>query len=121
MDIQLTEGRRIVGSDDRKIGRVVGERNDCVLVETGHVFKATKALPKEFVHEIDGELRATIAKEIVDGSPDTAEEWNPAHILSYYGMGTGPYEVGDEEPELDEARIAYGNDGSYAPVLPRKN
>jgi hypothetical protein len=87
MDIQLTEGREIVGSDDRKIGRVGGTRDECVLVETGHLFKSTHAMPLEFVREIDGELRATIAKEIVDDSPSIEGDWNPRDVQVYYGVG----------------------------------
>lgn len=91
MDIQLTEGREIVGSDDRKIGRVGGLRDDCVLLETGHLFKSTHAMPIEFVHEIDGELRASVAKEIVDGSPSIeGHEWHPQEVLLYYGIWAGP-------------------------------
>lgn len=70
MEKQFSEGQVIVGSDDRKIGHVAGEEDGCVLVQTGHVFKSIHAMPKEFVHEIDGELRATIAREIVAGSPE---------------------------------------------------
>lgn len=150
---KLSEGQVIVGSDDRKIGRVAGEEDGCVLVQTGHVFKATHAMPKEFVHLIDGELRATIAREIVEGSPAIGDDWNPREVLLYYGIG-GPYRIdpepdgvnsaevageragvepapserirtlGEPEPEeagVDEARVAQGADGSWSPVLPRKN
>jgi hypothetical protein len=133
MDIQLTEGREIVGSDDRKIGRVGETRDDCVLIETGHLFKSMHALPIEFVHEIDGELRATIAKEIVDGSPSIEGDWDVHDVQRYYGIWTEPNPE-DVEADLvglpdiaaggdsvDDARIAQGDDGSYAPVLPRKN
>lgn len=150
MDIQLKEGQNIVGSDDRKIGRVAGEREGCVLVQTGHVFKTTHAMPKEFVHQIDGELRATIARDIVEGSPAIGDDWSPQEVLLYYGIG-GQYPdpdgvdsaetagaregfeptpservriLGEPEPEdadPDEARIAQGDDGSWSPVLPPKD
>ncbi|HEY3961316.1 MAG TPA: hypothetical protein VGL84_02210 [Gaiellaceae bacterium] len=133
MDIQLTEGREIVGSDDRKIGHITGTRDDCVLVETGHIFKSTHAMPIGFVHEIDGELRASVAKEIVDGSPSIeGDEWHPREVQVYYGTWIDPNQKAVAEPvgmpdleaggnTVDDARIAQGDDGSYAPVLPRKN
>lgn len=128
---KISEGQVIVGSDDRKIGRVTGEENGFVLVQTGHVFKATHAMPKEFVHEIDGELRATIARAIVDGSPAIGEGWNAEDVLVYYGIGDSPVleaglddaEIGftPEDAGIDEARVAQGDDGSWSPVLPRKD
>jgi hypothetical protein len=111
MDIDLTEGREIVGSDDRKIGRIGGTRDGCVLLETGHVFKSTHAMPIEFVHEIDGELRATVAKEIVDGSPTIeGDEWNPREVQLYYGIG-GPYRVDPDPDGVDNAETAGAREG----------
>jgi hypothetical protein len=96
MEMQLTEGREIVGSDGRRIGRIGGTRDDCVLVETGYLFKSTHAMPVEFVHEIDGELRATVAKEIVDGSPSIEGDWDVHDVQLYYGIWGGPEAVEDE-------------------------
>ena len=34
------EGQDVVTSDDQKLGTVIAEQDDCVIIETGHVFKA---------------------------------------------------------------------------------
>jgi hypothetical protein len=98
METTITEGMPVVTSDDHKIGKVVGRRDDCVLVETGHVFKSVHAIPHTFLHEFDGELRATVAKEIVDSSPKVdGDDWDCHAVLMHYGL-EGPFEV-DPDPE----------------------
>ncbi|HEV2593016.1 MAG TPA: hypothetical protein VGU02_14105 [Gaiellaceae bacterium] len=102
MEPTFTEGQTVVSSDDHTIGKVVGHRNDCVLVETGHVFKTTHAIPSSFLHEHDGQLRATVAKEIVHESPQVdSDNFDCDAVLLHYGLG-GPYEV-DPDPTLDNA------------------
>lgn len=97
MEIKLKEGQEILTSDDHKLGRVAGTRDDCVVVETGHVFKTLHAIPASFLHEQDGEVRATVSKEIVDSSPKLdGDDWSCEAVLLHYGMG-GPYEV-DPDP-----------------------
>jgi len=105
MEKTLSEGRVIVGSDDRKIGRITGEQDGCVLVQTGHVFKSIHAMPKEFVHEIDGELRATISREIVEGSPPVDADSSSHDVLLYYGIG-GPYRIDPDPDEVGSAETA---------------
>lgn len=96
------EGRKVVGSDDRGIGTVVARHDDCVIVETGHVFKSRHAIPVSFLHDHDGELRATVAKEIVESSPDVdLDDWQSAPVLEHYGL-IGPAVV-DPDPELGGA------------------
>ena len=93
-------GRDVVTSDDQKIGRVVDEKHDCLIVEHGHVFKARHAIPKTFATAVDGEdvVRATITKDVFTGSPKvTDENWDCAETLRYYGV-TGEFEV-DPDPE----------------------
>ena len=71
-------------------------------METGHVFKTTHAIPSSFLHEHDGQLRATVAKEIVHDSPQVdADAFDCDSVLRHYGLG-GPYEV-DPDPTLDNA------------------
>lgn len=97
-------GQTILTSDDHKLGTVVGERDDCVIIETGHVFKARHAIPREFVHEIDGELRATVPKSAVDHSPKIDEEnWDCAAIMAHYGTDDAP--ALDEEPGLTDTPV----------------
>jgi len=98
----FTEGQTVVSADDHTIGKVVGQRDDCVLIETGHVFKSTHAIPASFLHEHEGEIRATVSKEIVNDSPQVdADSFDCEAVLLHYGLG-GPYEV-DPDPVLDNA------------------
>ncbi len=81
------EGRDVVSSDDHKIGTVVAERGDCVIVERGHVFKSRHAIPRTFLHDLDGELRATVAKELIADSPHVdLEHWDGEEVNRHYGL-----------------------------------
>ena len=102
------EGQTVVTSDDHKLGKVVAERDDCVIIETGHVFKTKHAVPREFVHAVDGELRATVTKNVVDDSPKVdLEHWDCSAVRLHYGLD-GPFEApepeGPENAERDAAR-----------------
>jgi hypothetical protein len=93
MEQALTPGTAVVTSDDHTIGTVVGVRDDCVLVQTGHVFHTVHAIPTSFLHEVDGRLRATVAKEIVAASPKVSEDdWDCDVVLAHYGLDE-PVEV----------------------------
>jgi hypothetical protein len=104
------EGQTVVTSDDHKLGTVVAERDDCVVIETGHVFKTKHAIPRDFLHEVDGALRATVTKDIVDDSPKVdLEQWDCAAVRLHYGLD-GPFEVdpdpdGPENAETDALRL----------------
>ncbi|MFL5953397.1 MAG: hypothetical protein ACJ76I_04720 [Gaiellaceae bacterium] len=102
------EGQTILTSDDHKLGTVIGERDDCVIIETGHVFKTKHALPREFVHEVDGELRATVPKSAVDDSPKIdVDDWDCSAIKEHYGLEGGfvPDPDPDDSAELDALRL----------------
>jgi hypothetical protein len=95
-------GYDVVTNDDHKIGTVVDERDDCLIVEHGHVFKARHAIPKAFVH-VDGEtnvVRATITKDIFEDSPKVGDDWDCDAVLRHYGV-VGTFEV-DPDPESPE-------------------
>ena len=95
------EGQTVVTSDDHKLGKVVAERDECVIIETGHVFKSKHAVPREFVHEVGEELRATVTKDVVDDSPKVdLEHWDCSAVRLHYGLD-GPFEVAPE-PEGPE-------------------
>ena len=102
-------GQIVVGSDDNKLGTVIDERDNCVIIESGHVFKTKHAIPREFLHENNGELRATVTKEVVDDSPKIdLENWDCSEVRLAYGLD-GPFEVdpdpeGPETAESDAAR-----------------
>jgi hypothetical protein len=104
MEKTIAEGMPVVTSDDHTIGRVVGTRDDCVLVETGHLFKSRHAIPTSFVHRQGDELRATVSKEIVDASPkvEDGDDWSCEPVLVHYGLA-GPYTVDPDPDSVDNA------------------
>jgi hypothetical protein len=92
------ERQTVVTSDDQKLGTVVDERDRCVVIETGHVFKTKHAIPREFLREIDGVLRATVTKDVVDDSPKVdLENWDCSVVRLHYGLD-GPFQV-DHDPD----------------------
>jgi hypothetical protein len=98
------EGETVVTSDEHKLGKLVAERDNCVIIETGHVFKTKHAIPREFVHEVGGELRATVTKDVVDDSPKVdLDHWDCAAVRLHYGLD-GPFETtpDPEGPEYPE-------------------
>ena len=81
------EGRQVVTSDDARLGAVIAERDGCVIVETGHLMKAKHAIPQDFLHERDGELHATVAKDVVSDSPKVdIDEFDGAAVRRHYGL-----------------------------------
>lgn len=128
------EPQTVVTSDDHKLGTVVDERDDCVVVETGHVFKTKHAIPRTFLHEVDGVLRATVTKDVVDDSPKVdLESWDAGPVRLHYGLDA-PFEVdpdpnGLESAETDAARaglkpapaeridVMEGNDRNAVPAV----
>ena len=90
------EGRQVVTSDAEGLGTVVAERDGCVIVETGHIFKSKHAIPHDFLHEQeDGVLHATVAREMISGSPKVdVDDFDGGAIRRHYGL--------DVEFERDE-------------------
>jgi hypothetical protein len=84
-------GYDVVTSDDHKVGQVVDERNDCLIVEHGHVFKSNHAIPRAFVHvDDDGKtVRATVTKDIFVDSPKVTDDWDCNATLEHYGLVGG--------------------------------
>ena len=94
------QGQDVVTSDDHKLGTVVAERDGCVVVESGHVFKTRHAIPTEFLHESDGVLRATVGKDVVDESPKVDDDaFDPNAVKLHYGL----IEVHVVDPPADDA------------------
>jgi hypothetical protein len=128
------EHQTVVTSDDHKLGTVIDERDACVVIETGHVFKTKHAIPREFLHEVDGMLRATVTKDVVDDSPKVdLENWDCAAVRLHYGL-EGPFQVdpdpnGPESAETDALRagikpapmqrldVLEGNDPNARPAV----
>src|SRR6476660_5830529 len=97
------EQQTVVTSDDQKLGTVVAERDNCVVIETGHVFKTKHAIPRDFVHEVDGVLRATVTKDVVNDSPKVdLENWDCGAVRLHYGLD-GPFEVDADPDGLENA------------------
>lgn len=104
------EATEVVTSDGRSLGQVVEERDGCVVVETGHVFKSKHAIPGSFLHEVDGKLRATVTKEVVTGSPKVdLSRWDVHEILRHYGVETDF--VVDPDPTLENAETVGARHG----------
>ena len=107
METGIETGMEVVANDGRTIGRIAAVRDDCVLVETGHVFKSTHAIPETFVHGGDDVVRATVSKEVVMGSPKIDDSaWDVHPVLLHYGL-EGPFEV-DPDPDATETAEAVG-------------
>jgi hypothetical protein len=99
------EGQTVVTSDDHNLGTVIAERDDCVIVETGHVFKAKHAIPRAFLHDEGGELHATITKDVITDSPKVdLETWDSAAVRLHYGLD-GPFEVDPDPDGVNNAEV----------------
>ena len=111
------ENMDVVTSDDHKLGTLVAERDGYVIVESGHVFKSRHAIPTEFLHEHDGVLRATVAKAIVDDSPEVEGDDVDANAVKlHYGLVA--VRVVDPDPASSERLETLGgaNDPSIEPI-----
>ena len=81
------EGRQVVTSDEEQLGTVLAERDDCVIVETGHIFKTKHAIPRDFLHEQEGVLHATVTKHVVSDSPKVdVEHFDGGAVRRHYGL-----------------------------------
>jgi hypothetical protein len=92
------QGYDVVTSDDHKIGHVVDERDQCVIVEHGHVFKSRQAIPRTFtqVDEATQTVRATVTKDVFAQSPKFSDDnWQCNAVLRHYGV------IGDFEVDAD--------------------
>ncbi len=108
------ESQEVVTSDDQKLGDVIATRDNTVIVETGTVFKSKHAIPREFLHEHDGVLRATVTKDVVNDSPKVdPEDFDVAAVRRHYGLD-GTFEVSPDPEGLENAETA----GARAGVNP---
>jgi hypothetical protein len=86
------EGYEVVTVDEHKIGKVVGESGDFLIVEQGALLKSKHALPREFAHVDDSEqlVRVTVPKEIVSDSPKVDDRIDEREIAEHYGLAASP-------------------------------
>jgi hypothetical protein len=81
------DGMEVVSSDGHKVGTVVEEREGCTIIQTGHVFKSKHAIPSQFLREQDGEVRATLGKDVIESSPKVDDgELDMPTVRRYYGL-----------------------------------
>src|SRR5262249_51337269 len=93
------EGYDVVTVDEHKIGKVVGESGEYLIVEQGLLRKTQHPLPREFAHVDDDEqqVRVTVPKEILADSPKLDEYFDERAVKEHYGLG-------DRRPEMLEDR-----------------
>lgn len=92
-------GYAVVSSDDHKIGHVVADRGDYLVLEHGTVRKTRHALPKAFAHPVDAEqlIRVTVSKDMIADSPKVSDEhFDERAIARHYGLASG-YDHPDTE------------------------
>jgi len=95
--------------DDDKIGHVVDEDGDFLIVEHG-LLKSKHALPKTFA-EVDADnkvVRTTLSKDVINHSPKVNGELDRQAVLEHYGLAEGTRGVDGLEPDEN----AYGADDS---------
>jgi hypothetical protein len=107
------DGYDLYASDGGKAGRVVAERGDALVVETGTVFKSRHLVPRVFteIDETEGVARSTLSKELILDSPKLdGDEVDEGAVAAHYGLvgtevgaPTAGYGAGDPD---DPARTA---------------
>jgi hypothetical protein len=113
------EGYDVVTVDDHKIGKVVGESGQFLIVEQGALLKSKHPLPREFAHVDDSEqqVRVTVPKEIVADSPKVDDDFDERTAAEYYGLapsrgpgteGYGVSEAGDPSRSAEEEAASQG-------------
>ncbi|HEY3050941.1 MAG TPA: hypothetical protein VGJ40_04390 [Gaiellaceae bacterium] len=114
------EGYDVITVDEHKVGKVVGEAGDFLIVEQGALFKSKHALPREFAHVDDSEqqVRVTVPKEVVTDSPKLDGELDERTVAEHYGLTLSPgpgaegYGGTPESAEEERARIHEGGEQS---------
>jgi len=108
------KGYTVVTSDDAKVGHVVGEVGENLIVEHGHLMKSRRALPRAFAHANDDEqiVRTTVSKAILEDAPKVeadGSDLDEAEVARYYGLAAG-----DPAPETQ-------GDGAMRPDDPARS
>lgn len=83
-------GFDVLAFDDNKIGHVVGEEGDYLIVEHG-LFKTHHALPRTFadIDESNHVVRTTLSKQLIYDSPKVNGELDRQAIAEHYGLAEG--------------------------------
>lgn len=82
------QGYAVVTIDGDKVGKVVGESGDYLIVEHGTLRKSKHALPRQFAHvdESEQQVRVTVAKEIFLDSPKLDGKLDQRAVAEHYGL-----------------------------------
>jgi hypothetical protein len=84
------EGYDVLTVDDDKVGHVIEEDGDFLIVEHG-LLKTKHALPRTFVEvEADAKIvRTTLSKQLIHDSPKAGDDYDRHEIAEYYGLAEG--------------------------------
>ena len=98
-------GYDVVTTEDEKVGTIVGEQGDFLIVEHGTLRKSKHALPRELAHVDEGEqqVRITVPKDMFCDSPKVNGELDRVAVAEHYGLvehfADEPTGDGDEPDE----------------------
>jgi len=120
------EGWRAVTTDDHKVGTVVAEIDDFVVIEQGMLRKTRHAVPKAFVHyrPESEEICLSLPKDMLDESPKVENEieFDRGEVSRYYGLAEsgGPEAEGHGEYAAGEPAWSVGRDADAARMTPNE-
>ena len=102
-------GTDVVTIDGDKIGHVVDERDEYLIVEHG-LLKTKHAVPRRFVEQDaeGGVLRTTLSKSLVHDSPKVNGEFDRETVAEHYGLAEG-----FEDPPTRGAGVLDPDDAAY--------
>jgi hypothetical protein len=108
------EGWDVVTVDGDKLGRVVAEVDEYLIVEGGHLIKSRHPVPRAFSHlrEDEQQVCLSVPKEVLHDAPkaDKDNEFDRRAAAEYYGlaesMPDAPAEGYGESLPDDPARTA---------------
>lgn len=83
-------GYEVITSNHDKVGRVVGEVDDWLIVEQGTVFKSRHPLPRRFATKLEGsdEVCVNLPKDMIHESPKVKgdTEFDRQAAAEHYGL-----------------------------------
>jgi hypothetical protein len=86
------EGFEVVAVEDEKVGTVVGETGDYLIIEQGTLRKSKHAVPRAFAHvdENERQVRMSVSKDILQDSPKVNGDLDEQAIAEHYGLTATP-------------------------------
>jgi hypothetical protein len=117
------KGYDVVTVDDQKVGTVVGESGEYLIVEQGAIRKSKHALPREFTHVDEAEqlVRMTVPKAVFCDSPKVNGEADYPAIAEHYGLASttpAPGAEGYGETAPGDPSRSSEQEGARAGVTP---